>query len=280
MTFQEAYDALLARWGVPVEQLQLTDEFGTTHVNACGPADGAPLVLLAGHGATSPVWFNVAPRLAERHRVYAIDLIGDAGRSTNTGRKPKNPDDLHRWLTDVLDGLSVSRAALCGHSYGAWIALTYSLTHPDRVDRLALVDPTDCFLGLRLPYVVRALPTLLRPTKERSMSFLRWETQGLPVDELWLALAGVAAEQPTTPFVRTRRPTRHPLRSLRPDPLVFVAGCSKSHDPDRLAQRVMALTPAATVVRLDTATHHSLPALHADEVVPALEDYLKESGEG
>jgi pimeloyl-ACP methyl ester carboxylesterase len=281
MTFQDAYDALLARWGVPVEQLELTDEFGTTHVNACGPADGAPVVLLAGHGATSPVWFSVAPRLAERHRVYAIDLIGDAGRSTNTGRKPKTPEDLHTWLTHVLDGLGISSTALCGHSYGSWIALTYSLAHPDRVDLLALVDPTDCFLGLRLPYVVRALPTLLRPTKERSMSFLRWETQGLPVDEEWLALAGLAAEEPTpTPVVRTKRPTDDQLRTLQPSPLVFVAGRSKSHDPDRLAQRVTAVSPAATVLRLDTATHHSLPALHADEVVPALEDYLKGSGEG
>jgi hypothetical protein len=38
MSFQDAYDALLARWEVPVEQLELTDEFGTTHVNACGRA--------------------------------------------------------------------------------------------------------------------------------------------------------------------------------------------------------------------------------------------------
>ena len=62
MTFQDAYAALLDRWQVPVEQLDLAG----THVNACGPADAPPVVLLAGHGATSPVWFSVAPRLAER----------------------------------------------------------------------------------------------------------------------------------------------------------------------------------------------------------------------
>lgn len=275
MTFQDAYDALLARWGVPVEQLELTDEFGTTHVNACGPADGPPLVLLPGHGATSPVWFSVAPRLAERHRVYAVDLIVDAGRSINNGRTPKTPADLHTWLTNVLDGLGLDRTALCGHSYGSWIAVTFTIANPDRIDRLALVDPTDSFLGLRIPYVLRALPGLLRPSRERSVSFLRWETQGLPVDPDWLELAGLAAEQPSTPFVRTKRPTDDQLRNLRPVPLIFIADRSKSHNPDRLAERISTLTPTATVVHLETATHHSLPVLHADELTGSLEKFLE-----
>jgi pimeloyl-ACP methyl ester carboxylesterase len=260
MTFQHAYDALLERWGVPVEQL----EVGGTHVNACGPADAPPIVLLAGHGATSPVWFSVAPRLAEQHRVYAIDLLGDAGRSTGT--PPRTIDELMSWLTGVLDGLRVDRPQLVGHSYGAWIALTYTLRNPDRVDRLALIDPTDCYTGLRLPYIARALPSLLRPSRQRTLSFLRWETQGLPVDQQWLDLAALAAEQPAASFVRPKRPTDDQLRSVQP--LVVVADRSKAHNPDNLAQRARAT--GATVVRLETATHHSLPALHSDDLAKAL----------
>ena len=272
MSFQDAYDALLARWNVPVEQIELTDEFGTTHVNACGPADGPPVVLLPGHGATSPVWFAVAPELAKDHRVYAVDLIVDAGRSANTGRTPKTPGDLHAWLTNVLDGLGIARPALCGHSYGSWLALTYTIAQPDRVDRLALIDPTDCYLGLRIPYVLRALPSLLRPSAARSSSFLRWETQGLPMDPQVLELAGLAAEQPSTRFVRPRRPSDDQLGSVAP--LVFVAARSKSHDAARLTRRITTLSPGAIVVPLETATHHSLPSLHADQLVPELQKYF------
>ncbi len=260
MTFQHAYDALLERWGVPVEQL----EVGGTHVNACGPGDAPPLVLLAGHGATSPVWFSVAPELAEYHRVYALDLPGDAGRST--AKPPRTADDLMTWLTGVLDGLGADRPRLIGHSYGAWIALTYTLQNPDRVDRLALIDPTDCFTGLRLPYIARALPSLVRPSRERTLSFLRWETQGLPVDPQWLDLVALAAEQPTTRPARPRRPSN--LQQLQTELLVVVADRTKAHNPDELAQR--ATTAGATVVRLETATHHSLPAHHAEELVKAL----------
>jgi pimeloyl-ACP methyl ester carboxylesterase len=157
---------------------------------------------------------------------------------------------------------------VCGHSYGAWIALTYAIAHPERVEQLTLLDPTDCYLGLRAPYVLRALPSLLRPSRKRTESFLRWETQGLSLDPQVLELAGLAAEQPSTPFVRTKRPTDNQLRDLAP--LVFVAGRSKSHDPAQLTRRITTLSPRATVVQLETATHHSLPSLHADEVVPHL----------
>ena len=255
MTFQDAYDALLDRWGVPVEQLDIAG----THVNACGRPDAPPLVLLAGHGATSPVWFTVAPKLAERYRVYALDLPGDAGRST--AAPPRGVDDLITWLTGVLDGLKVTRTTLCGHSYGAWIALTYSLAHPERVGRLALIDPTDCFTGLRVSYIARALPMLLRPSQRRYESFLRWETQGLPLDADWVRLAGLGTLEPSTKPVRPKRPN---LEGLQTDLLVVVAGRSKAHDPDTLARRASAA--GAGVVRLEAATHHSLPAAHGDEL--------------
>ena len=260
MTFQDAYDALLRRWGVPVEQLDLAG----THVNACGPSDAPPLVLLAGHGATSAVWFTVAPRLAEQYRVYALDLPGDAGRSTAT--PPRTVDDLMAWLTGVLDALEIRQAALCGHSYGTRIALTYALRNPKRVNRLALIDPTDCFTGLKPRYVARALPSLLRPSPARTESFLRWETQGLPVDPDWLHLAGLAAVEPTTRPVLPHRPD---VQQLQTETLVVVADRSKAHNPDQVARRASAA--GATVVRIESATHHSLPVLHADEVVTALD---------
>src|SRR5689334_8052173 len=123
--FDRAYDELFARWDVPVEHLELPGRFGVTAVNACGSPEAPPVILLAGHGATSAVWWTVAPALARTHRVYAIDLIGDAGRSTLSGPSPRSSADLFGWLSEVLDGLAVDEAGFVGHSYGAWLALAY-----------------------------------------------------------------------------------------------------------------------------------------------------------
>jgi pimeloyl-ACP methyl ester carboxylesterase len=254
MSFQDAYHALVSRWNVPVDHLELAG----THVLACGPADAPPIVLLAGHGATAPVWFNVAPRLAARYRVYAPDLPGDAGLST--ARPPRTVTDLMAWLGTVMDGLH--EPVLVGHSYGGWTALTYALQAP--VSRLVLLDPTNCFTGLKPSYVARALPMLLKPSEARHNSFLHWETQGLPLDPDWLHLTALAALQPTTNPVRPRRPK---LTTLPPT-VVVVADRTKSHNPTHLAQR--ATTAGATVTHIPQATHHSIPLLHTDEIVAAI----------
>lgn len=255
MSFREAYDALLDRWGVPIEHLDLAG----THVNVCGPPDAPPTVLLAGHGATAAVWFAVAPRLAERYRVYAPDLPGDAGLST--APPPQTVADLTAWLSGVLKGLD--EPLLVGHSYGAWIALTYALEAPVR--RLALIDPTDCFTGLKPAYVARALPMLLRPSEARYRSFIRWETQGLPVDPAWLQAAALGSLEPTARPVKPRRPTT--FKNLPPT-VVVVADRTKAHNPHQLAAQAKAA--GATVTHVPTATHHSLPALHSKELLAAL----------
>ena len=44
------------------------------HIEARG--DGPPLVLLHGWAMHSGVWGALVPRLAQRHRVHAVDLPG------------------------------------------------------------------------------------------------------------------------------------------------------------------------------------------------------------
>ena len=53
-----AYDATLALWSVPVEALDLPTRFGPTHINACGPTDAPPLLLLPGQAISSTILTN------------------------------------------------------------------------------------------------------------------------------------------------------------------------------------------------------------------------------
>jgi pimeloyl-ACP methyl ester carboxylesterase len=257
--FFAAYDMLLARWPVEAQPLTIPTTYGSTRVNASGPTSAPPLVLLHGGGSTSTVWFANVGWLAREHRVYAIDQVGDAGRSVNDRSAIHEVDDLMIWLGEVLDGLTVERATLCGHSNGAWLALTYALRDPSRVDRLVLLDPTTCFAGMTVNYRLHAVPLLLSPSGERVRSFMEWEADGRPLDPGWMDVLAYGAGFPTAKLILPRRPTPDQLRGLSVPTSVLVAEQSRTHDAHRVAENARRLVADVATVVVPDATHHTMP---------------------
>jgi pimeloyl-ACP methyl ester carboxylesterase len=104
------------------------------------PAHSGRTVLLV-HGLTahSRAWAAIGPALAARgYTALAPDLRG-RGRSD----KPPHGYGVARHAADLLalcDGLGLGTVHLVGHALGAVIALYLAAVHPERVDRLVLVD--------------------------------------------------------------------------------------------------------------------------------------------
>ncbi|GLX48361.1 carboxylesterase [Streptomyces hygroscopicus subsp. hygroscopicus] len=277
--FRGAYDALLAKWPAEREALTVRTPYGETRVNACGPRDAPPLLLLPSGGASTSVsWYAQIADLARTHRVHAVDLIGAPGLSTPApGRRPRTLADLTGWLDALLDGLGADRADVGGHSYGGWIALSYALRAPDRVRRLFLLDPTKCFAGYRTDYLLHALPMLLRPTPGRVRAFLEWETGGAAAqDPAWLRLQEAGAGFPATKPVTGPRPATAALRALRTPVLLLAAGNSKAHDPSRVATGAAALLPCVTTGVLPGVSHHALPQGASGELAERLAGFLSD----
>ncbi|KAF5422297.1 MAG: Pimeloyl-ACP methyl ester carboxylesterase, partial [Candidatus Methanocomedens sp.] len=76
-----AYDATLALWSVPYESLDVPTRFGSTHIIISGPKDAPPLVLLHGANDSATVWYPNIADLSRNYRTYALDTIGDVGKS-------------------------------------------------------------------------------------------------------------------------------------------------------------------------------------------------------
>jgi pimeloyl-ACP methyl ester carboxylesterase len=272
------YDAVLEQWPVQVDVLELESEYGTTRVNACGAASAPPLVLLSGGFATSTVWFANVAALSARHRVYAVDVICDQGRSVASGTPVDSLPALMAWLDTVFDGLSIDDTALCGHSYGGWVALQYALHAPARISRLALLDPTQCFARFSANFLLHALPVMLRPSIKRTLANLAWETSASSLDPAWLALQAAGTAVPRPKVVAGGPPKRDELRALPMPVLLVLAGRSKAHSVSRVEAGARAGIRGLTVSTLPQATHFTLPALHADEVNRELVSFLEEPG--
>jgi pimeloyl-ACP methyl ester carboxylesterase len=276
--FLAAYDAVLDRWSVPVEMLELVSDFGTTHVNATGPASAAPLVLLHGGGATAAVWFANVASLSRIRRVYTVDRIGEPGgsqpsRGQSRDRAISSPADLLDWLDGVLDELGAARVDLCGHSYGGSIALSYALRKPERVGRMALLDPAGCLAGFSASYLMHAAPLLARPSAARAARFLAWETAGIEIDPAWLELYKLGAEFPARRPVTLKRPDQAELAACPVPTFVLLAGASRAHDLTRVETGAR-LLPRADVATLPAVSHHAMPFTAAGEINRAVAGFL------
>ncbi len=115
-------------------------QVGDIRVHATQHGSGEPVVLVHGFGASAHIWRKVIPRLAERYRVVALDLVGFGltDRPPGTDRYTRASQvDLVR---GVMDELKIERAHMVGHSYGGGIVMAFVAEHSDRVRSMVLVD--------------------------------------------------------------------------------------------------------------------------------------------
>lgn len=95
-----AYEAMFSLWKIPHDSVDVKTGYGSTHINVSGPDDGDPLVLLHAAGLSSTAWFANIADLSADYRVYAIDIIGDAGKSTADCLMEKRKD--YSWCLNLI----------------------------------------------------------------------------------------------------------------------------------------------------------------------------------
>jgi pimeloyl-ACP methyl ester carboxylesterase len=171
--FLEAYDNAMKFWPVTYEESEITNRFGTTHVVTSGPKDAPPLVLLHGMLGTLTMWSPNIADLSKDYRVYAIDVMGQPGKSV-PNEPIRDAAGFVAWLSETFNGLDLDRLYLVGMSYGAWLAIHFTLTAPERVQKLVLLSPVACFQPLVRQFILRMLPMGLFPTRLTVNSFFGW----------------------------------------------------------------------------------------------------------
>lgn len=97
--------------------------------------EGDPLIVLHGAYMNIPSMGTIIPKLAETHKVYAIEFRGH-GRTTDIDRPityPNLADD----VAAFMDAVKIEKADVFGYSMGAAAGLQLAIRHPEKVDKLA-----------------------------------------------------------------------------------------------------------------------------------------------
>lgn len=113
------------------------------HINVRHGGSGPPLLLLHGYPQTHVMWRKVAPRLAERFTLVMPDLRG-YGDSDKPRGEPGHANYAKRVMAldqvEVMRSLGFERFRLAGHDRGGRVAHRLALDHPQRVERVAVLD--------------------------------------------------------------------------------------------------------------------------------------------
>jgi pimeloyl-ACP methyl ester carboxylesterase len=117
------------------------------------PGEGTDVFLLHGFASSAYTWEGVAPYLNKKgYHVWAFDMKGFGWSD-----KPKKADyDAVSLMEDVnafMDKMELKDVVFVGNSLGGAIAVLMELEHPERIDRLVLVDAAG--YPMKMPLIVK-----------------------------------------------------------------------------------------------------------------------------
>ncbi|WP_438447544.1 alpha/beta fold hydrolase [Gorillibacterium sp. sgz5001074] len=179
------YEKSLENFEMDFKSDYVSTTFGETHVLRFGDPGKKPLVLLHGMTMSSTMWYPNMKQFVQERCVYAIDIIGDFGKS-----KPTVPIKLRKegqlWLLEVLDALQLNKIDLAGHSMGGFLSLNFALAYPERVSKLILYAPAGTFHKMSAKFFTKIYPALLFHTEKTIDRAFRWFSgKGEPLEPVF-----------------------------------------------------------------------------------------------
>jgi 2-hydroxy-6-oxonona-2,4-dienedioate hydrolase len=146
-----------------------------TRVLEAGEPDAPVLLLMHGVNGHAETYIRNIAAHASDFRVLAFDFIGH-GFSDKPLDRGYEISSYVQHVSDFMDCLGIEAACLSGESLGAWVAVRFLLTHPDRVSRMVLNTPGGMNAN---PRAMESLRTLTRdavtePTREKVRKRLEW----------------------------------------------------------------------------------------------------------
>jgi pimeloyl-ACP methyl ester carboxylesterase len=275
--FMAAYATAMRALPAPQWTRDLRTTFGTVRVyRFVGRHDDrAPLLLLPGRAAPTPVWADNLPGLLALRSVYALDLLGEPGYSVQ--ERPLATDaDQAAWLHEVLQQLPEPRVHVVGLSIGGWTATNLAVHHPEKIASLTLIEPVLVFAPMSTEAILRSIPASV-PWLPRSWrdAFNSWTAGGAPVEHEPVAEmieAGMQTYRLKLPVPSEIDPRRIP--GIQVPVLVILAGASPMHDAQAAAQAARRVLGHGTV-KVYPGTSHAItgerPAEIAADIAALLE---------
>jgi pimeloyl-ACP methyl ester carboxylesterase len=234
--------------------------------------DGVPLVFVHGWTADRHRWDHQMAHFSATRRVIRLDLRGH-GESSGAG--VRTVAELAEDVLALLDHLEVDRFVLIGHSMGGMISQTLALAHPERVERMVLVDSIGKMAYNRGRALLMAVSTLVPFKLFVAANIQRAFAPGYPREEIRKyvsASAGTPREVVMTLYGAMRAfDVLDRVGEIR-TPTLMVHGYHDIQLPVGQMLRMAKAYPDAVVRIIDAG--HELPVEKPEELTIAVDRFV------
>ena len=154
---EEGYKKMMSWYNRVQEEISVDHEsvfadtrFGKTHIILAGKENLKSILLIPGVAGCAPLWRHQINAFSEHFRVFAIDIVGQPGKSAANPPSVFN-DDFTDWLEDIIHSLNLDRPHIVGVSTGGTTAMDMAIRNPDLIDKTVMCGPTG-LARARLPF--------------------------------------------------------------------------------------------------------------------------------
>lgn len=157
------YDSLLSNLSVPFKERYIETSFGKTYLIETGKTGKTAVFLFHGSCSNSAMWFGDLKRLSEQYHVFAVDIIGEAGKSAEN-RLDLLSNEYANWVNELINTLNIKKAMFMGNSFGGWMTLKFATIYPGKVLKLVLLA-TSGITSVRLSFILKSIFHTIRGEK-------------------------------------------------------------------------------------------------------------------
>jgi len=264
--YDHFYNNSLQLFELEHASLYVPTRFGDTHVLRFGDLSKKPLVLLHGMTMSSTMWYPNMKRLAKDRCVYAVDVMGDFGRSKPVAAI-KSKDEAVNWLLDVMDGLKMNETDMAGHSMGGFLAMIFALANQERVSKLVLYAPAGTFHRMSMKFFAKIYPALLFHTdKWIDRAFAWFSGTGEPLHPVFRdqIIAGYSHAKPQLQVMPGFLPKEH-FTSFKRPVLLLIGDKEVIYPAQKAIANARSVIPHVEA-HVISGANHALTMEHADEV--------------
>lgn len=157
----EVYQEKLDELNIDYHFEEVMTQFGATNIVVTGNAKNPPLVLVHGSNGCAPIGLEIFPQLTQKFQVFAVDVIAQPNRSSET--RPSMKDNSYgKWMNEVMEKMKLTEVTIVGFSFGGLIIWKTLAENESRVKEAFLICPAGIVNGNPLKAIFKVFIPMKR----------------------------------------------------------------------------------------------------------------------